>query len=73
MFHRGTANYISIAVKKQKKTIVKNIFFHIWDSLFLLIVEQLCSQRGHKFNIYSALLNGLRRLLLGDLINEIIC
>lgn len=41
--------------------------------LFLLIVEQLPSQKGHKFNIYSVLLSVLRRLLLGDLINEIIC
>jgi len=53
--------------KNKKKSI------YIWESLFLLIVEQLHSQKGHKFNIYSALLNGLRRLLLGDLINEIIC
>lgn len=46
---------------------------HICESLFLLIVEQLHNHKGRKFNIYSVLLNGLRRLLLADLINEIIC
>lgn len=72
MLHQGNANYISITLKNQiNKKSSKNIY--IWQSLFLLIVEQLQSQKGHKFNIYSALLNGLRRLLLGDLINEIIC